>query len=114
MRLYLALANQTVNHLRQRRSALIAWVLFAVASTACAPVVEPDISEQPGSEQPSLPVILKDRGTSRMEALVSGRITRAGSCLYLEHLPGQRALILWADEAVQVATLSEADWLVNN
>ncbi|WP_417322369.1 hypothetical protein [Erythrobacter aureus] len=49
-----------------------------------------------------------------METLVSGRITRDGSCLYLEHSPGHLSLILWADEDVQVATLDETDWLVNN
>jgi len=43
-----------------------------------------------------------------------GRIIRAGSCLYLEHAPGQRALILWGDENVRVARLDETDWLVNN
>jgi len=89
-------------------------MLLAVASPACAPVDESDTGEQPGAVESPLPVILKDRSTIRMEALVSGRITRAGSCLYLEHSPGHLALILWADENVQVATLDEADWLVNN
>lgn len=113
MRSRLTLANHAERHPRQRRNAPISWAMITMASTACAPVLQPDISEQPGSAQPSLPVILKDRGTSRLEALVSGRITRAGSCLDLEHSPGQRALILWADEDVQVATLDETDWLVN-
>jgi len=85
-----------------------------VASPACAPVDESDTGEQPGAVESPLPVILKDRSTIRMEALVSGRITRAGSCLYLEHSPGHLALILWADENLKVATLDEADWLVNN
>lgn len=114
MRLQPTLVNYTVRHTRQRRSPLLACMLLAVASPACAPVDAPDIGEQPGSVESPLPVILKDRGTSRMEALVSGRITRAGSCIYLEHSPGQRSLILWADKDVQVATLDESDWLVNN
>lgn len=88
------LANHAERHPRQRRNAPISWGMITMASTACAPVFQPDISEQPGSAQPSLPAILKDRGTSRLEALVSGRIARAGSCLDLEHSPGQRALIL--------------------
>lgn len=114
MRLQPTLVIRTVRHTRQRRSALLACVLLSVASPACAPVDESDIGDQPGSVESPLPVILIDRGAIRMEALVSGRITRAGSCLYLEHSPGQRALILWADEDVQVVTLDESDWLVNN
>ena len=114
MRLRPTLANHTARHPRQRCSALVACALLAVASPACAPVDESDIGDQPGSVESPLPVILIDRGAIRMEALVSGRITRAGSCLYLEHSPGQRALILWADEDVQVVTLDESDWLVNN
>lgn len=114
MRLQPTSANHTEKHPRQRRSALKTCMLVALASPACAPVDEPDIGEQTGSVEPALPVILKDRGSIRMEAIVSGRITRAGSCLYLEQSAGQHALILWADEDVQVATLDESDWLVNN
>ena len=108
------LVNHTVRHPPQRRSALVTCMLLAVASPACAPVDESDTGEQPGAVESPLPVILKDRSTIRMEALVSGRITRAGSCLYLEHSPGHLALILWADEDVQVARLEQSDWLVNN
>lgn len=78
MRLQPTSANHTEKHPRQRRSALKTCMLVALASPACAPVDEPDIGEQTGSVEPALPVILKDRGSIRMEALVSGRITVPG------------------------------------
>jgi hypothetical protein len=84
-------------------------VLAVMLSGCLAP-----LETERGGMASSLPVILFDYSDFVMEARISGRITRAGSCLYLEHAPGQRALILWGDDDVRVARFDDTDWLVNN
>lgn len=88
--------------------------VLALTLSGCLSPPETEIETERGEAASSLPVILHDGSDLAMEARISGRITRAGSCLYLEHAPGQRALILWGDEDVRVARLDETDWLVNN
>lgn len=88
--------------------------VLAVTLSGCLAPLETEIETERGENASSLPVILHARSDLAMKARISGRITRAGSCLYLEHAPGQRALILWGDDDVRVARLDETDWLVNN
>lgn len=88
--------------------------VLAATLSGCLALPEAEIGTDRGGTASSLPVILHDRSGLAMEARMSGKITRAGSCLYLEHAPGQRALILWGDDDVRVARLDDTDWLVNN
>ena len=75
----------------------------------------PDQVETPVAESPrDLPVLLRDRSPLAMEAIVSGRLTRRGACLYLEYAQGLYALVLWGDSEVQIARLDEDGWLVEN
>ena len=85
-----------------------ATLLYGCAMT---PVDAPSALET--ADTVALPLLLRDRSSLRMEASLTGTLTRQGECLYLAG-EGYRALILWGDADVQVARLDTDGWLVNN
>ena len=102
---------------RLKRCMRTIFTALAAASTlvaaACAPQAGP-VQQVPTVDPTSLPTILHDRSSLAMEALVSGKLTRRGSCLYLEHAPDRFALIFWGDDEVRIAALDVGGWILNN
>lgn len=91
----------------------VGTTLFAAACAPSALLDEP--SQREATVDPtSLPTVLRDRSSLAMEALVSGKLTRRGACLYLEHAPGQLALIFWGDDKVRIGSLDVGGWILNN
>lgn len=94
-----------------------AFLLLAGAATlgACSAEQPEPVPEMiaPATADPSvLPALLRDKSTAGMEAMMAGRLTRRGPCLYLDG--GSRAvLILWGDD-VRIARLDGEDWVVSN
>ena len=98
---------------RHRSAALAAFLILSAACTTAEQGTTTD--EQVAEARPvGLPALLRDPSTLAMEAIVAGRLTRRGECLYLAYGDDRHALILWGDADVRVARLDETDWLVNN
>lgn len=99
-----------------RRLDLAALAATLTLAAACTTAEQRTTAEeQVGEASPvGLPVLLRDPSSLAMEAIVAGRLTRRGECLYLGYANERYALILWGDADVRVARLDETDWLVNN
>ena len=99
-----------------RKLFAILTVGSAIFAASCAPQGSVDDASQDGAtiDPTSLPAVLRDRSPLAMEALVSGKLTRRGACLYLEHAPGQVALILWGDDNVRMGSLDVGGGILNN
>ena len=100
--------------MRCHRSAVLAAILTLAAACTTAEqgtTVDGRVAE---ARPVSLPALLRDPSSLAMEAIVAGRLTRRGECLYLGYADDQYALILWGDADVRLARLDENDWLINN